>query len=64
MDRDKHFVLGVYDDEDVLLSAVEKVRKSGVKIQEVYSPFPVHLALSLPRRHFSSAPFHVSSLPL
>ncbi len=42
MDRDKHFVLGVYDDEDVLLSAVEKVRKSGVKIQEVYSPFPVH----------------------
>ncbi len=23
-------------------SAVEKVRKSGVKIQEVYSPFPVH----------------------
>ena len=42
MDRDKHFVLGIYDDEDVLLSAVEKVRKSGVKIQEVYSPFPVH----------------------
>ena len=42
MDRDKHFVLGVYDDEDVLLSAVEKVRSSGVKIMEVYSPFPVH----------------------
>jgi hypothetical protein len=42
MDRDKHFVLGIYDDEDVLLSAVEKVRSSGVKIQEVYSPFPVH----------------------
>lgn len=42
MERDKHFVLGIYDDEDVLLSAVEKVRSSGVKIMEVYSPFPVH----------------------
>lgn len=42
MERDKNFILGVYDDEDVLLEAVTKVRKSGVKIHEVYSPFPVH----------------------
>lgn len=42
MERDKNFILGVYDDEDVLLSAVTKVRESGVKIHEVYSPFPVH----------------------
>ena len=42
MEKNKHFVLGVYDDEDVLLSAVKKVRDSGIKIQEVYSPFPVH----------------------
>ena len=42
MERDTHFILGVYDDEDVLLHAVEKVRSSGVKIQEVYSPYPVH----------------------
>jgi hypothetical protein len=42
MERDKNFVLGVYDDEDVLLDAVTKVRESGVKIHEVYSPFPVH----------------------
>ncbi len=42
MDSNKHFVLGVYEDEDVLLHAVEKVRGAGVKIQEVYSPFPVH----------------------
>ena len=31
-----------YDDEDVLLQAVTKVRDKGVKIHEVYSPFPVH----------------------
>ena len=42
MESNKHFVLGIYDDEDVLLSAISKVRESGVKIQEVYSPFPVH----------------------
>ncbi len=42
MESNKHFVLGVYDDEDVLLDAVTKVRESGIKIQEVYSPFPVH----------------------
>lgn len=42
MERDTHFILGVYDDEDVLLHAVKEVRKSGVKIHEVYSPYPVH----------------------
>jgi hypothetical protein len=42
MDADKHFVVGIYDDEDVLLDGIKKVRDSGVKIQEVYSPFPVH----------------------
>jgi hypothetical protein len=42
MERDKNFVLGVFEDEDVLLDAVSKVRESGLKIHEVYSPFPVH----------------------
>ena len=42
MERNKHFVVGVYDDEDILLSAITKVRQSGMKIHEVYSPFPVH----------------------
>ncbi len=42
MERDTHFVLGVYDDEDVLLHAVETIRSTGVKIDEVYSPYPVH----------------------
>lgn len=42
MSDTKNFVLGVFDDEDVLLKAVGKVRGAGVKIHEVYSPFPVH----------------------
>ena len=35
-------MLGIYDDEDVLLAAIKKIREAGVKIKEVYSPFPVH----------------------
>jgi hypothetical protein len=42
MDANKNFVVGIFDDEDILLEGVEKVRGSGVKIHEVYSPFPVH----------------------
>jgi hypothetical protein len=42
MNADKHFVVGIFDDEDILLDGIRKVRSSGVKIQEVYSPFPVH----------------------
>ena len=42
MESNKNFVLGVFNDEDVLLHAVEKIRSEGVKIHEVYSPFPVH----------------------
>ena len=42
MSDSRNFVLGVYDDEDVLLKAVRTIRQAGVKIDEVYSPFPVH----------------------
>jgi Protein of unknown function (DUF3341) len=38
----KHYLVGIFDDEDILLHAVEQIRDKGVKIQEVYSPFPVH----------------------
>ncbi len=36
------FLVGVFDDEDVLMSGVKKIRNSGVKIHEVYTPFPIH----------------------
>jgi hypothetical protein len=42
MEVNKNFIVGVFEDEDVLLDAVQKVRSNGVKIHEVYSPFPVH----------------------
>lgn len=36
------FLVGVFDNEDILLKAVRSVRGAGIKIHEVYSPFPVH----------------------
>lgn len=36
------YLVGVFDNEVVLLDAVRAVRKGGIRIHEVYSPFPVH----------------------
>ena len=38
----KRFALGIFDDEDVLLHAIENIRTAGVKIYDVFTPFPVH----------------------
>jgi hypothetical protein len=42
MSSQKNYLVGIFKDEDVLLEAVPQIREKGVKIQEVYSPFPVH----------------------
>jgi len=42
MEKDKNFVIGIFEDEDVLLDAVKQIRESGVNIKEVYTPFPIH----------------------
>ena len=42
MDADKNFIVGIFDNEEVLLDGIKSVRDNGVKIHEVYSPFPVH----------------------
>jgi len=38
----KKFVVGCFDNEDVLFPAVKKVRTAGYKIKDVYTPFAVH----------------------
>jgi hypothetical protein len=38
----KKFVVGSFDDEQVLFSAVKKVRSAGYKIHDVYTPMPIH----------------------
>jgi Protein of unknown function (DUF3341) len=36
------YLVGVYDDERVVMNAVEQIRGEGIKIHEVFTPFPVH----------------------
>lgn len=38
----KKFVVGCFDEEGLLFSAVKNVRKSGYKIHDVYTPMPIH----------------------
>ncbi|HUQ65258.1 MAG TPA: DUF3341 domain-containing protein [Flavitalea sp.] len=38
----KKFVVGVFEDEGNLVNAVRKVRKSGYRLHDVYTPFPLH----------------------
>jgi hypothetical protein len=38
----KKFAVACFDDEEVLFPAVKKVRSSGYKLHDVYTPFPVH----------------------
>ena len=38
--KNTYYVL--YNDDDVLLSAVKKIKESKIYIEEIYTPFPVH----------------------
>lgn len=38
----KKFIVGNFDDETVLFPAVKSVRKTGYKIHDIYTPFPIH----------------------
>ena len=38
----KKIIYGLYDDEIVLIDAVKTVRAEGLKIDDCYTPFPVH----------------------
>jgi len=37
-----NYVLGMFDDEEVLLKGIKKIREAGFKIHDVLTPFPVH----------------------
>lgn len=42
MDYSSQYIVGVYSDPDQIHEAARKIRDNGVKILEVYSPFPIH----------------------
>ncbi|MFQ3213684.1 MAG: hypothetical protein ACJAT1_001726 [Marivirga sp.] len=60
MESGKNYVYGIFDQEETLLSAVDKIRKSDVSIDECYTPYPVHGlddALGYKRSRISIAAF-------
>jgi len=42
MKKGTNYLVGVFDDDDVLIQAVTKVREAGIRIHDCYTPFPVH----------------------
>ncbi|MBR9999730.1 MAG: DUF3341 domain-containing protein [Cyclobacteriaceae bacterium] len=42
MERNKNFIIGVYSDPDQVKNAAKAIIKSGIRIHEVYTPFPIH----------------------
>lgn len=42
MVANKHFLVGVFNDEEAVVRAVRAARSNGIKIHEVFTPFPVH----------------------
>ncbi len=38
----KNFVVGCFKEEDGIFKAVDKIRTSGYKLHDVYTPYPVH----------------------
>lgn len=42
----KEYILGVFDDEQSLVEAFDKVKEKGILPAEVYTPYPVHEILS------------------
>ncbi|HNS16765.1 MAG TPA: DUF3341 domain-containing protein [Bacteroidales bacterium] len=35
-------IIGIYDDPDILVAASKRIRDEGIKIKNVFSPFPIH----------------------
>jgi hypothetical protein len=35
-------IIGVYDDPDLLIQGVRKIKENGFRIKNVFSPFPIH----------------------
>jgi hypothetical protein len=65
MSSTTNYILGVYDDEDEVLHAVSAVKAKGIKIEDVFTPFPIHgldVAVGHARTRLPIAAFMFGSL--
>jgi len=35
-------IVGIYDDHEGVLNAIDKIQENGYKVKDVFSPFPIH----------------------
>jgi hypothetical protein len=59
-EHSEKYLVGIFDGESEVMHAVEEVRHAGVKIHEVYTPFPIHgldIALGYKRSRLPRAAF-------
>ena len=40
--KNKKFVYGIFDDDQVVLNAIPALKSKGLKVKDVISPFPIH----------------------
>jgi hypothetical protein len=40
MNRTK--IIGIYDDHEIVVDAIDKIQDKGFKVKDVFSPFPIH----------------------
>ncbi len=67
MTTENKYIVGVYGDDDLVLKAVKNIRAAGIKIHEVFSPFPIHGiddALGYKRSRLPKAAFMFGALGL
>ena len=43
-------ILGIYEDEDLLISALKKIRDEKIEISEVFTPYPIHEVFTIMKR--------------
>ncbi len=58
--KNKKFVYGIFDDDQVVLNAIPALKSKGLKVKDVISPFPIHgldEVLGLERTRISIACF-------
>lgn len=61
----ERFLVGIYDHEEKVVSAVKKLKNDGVKVYEVYSPHPIHhidVYIGHPRTRIPIAAFMFGAL--
>lgn len=67
MSTTKTIIYGLYGDDDLLIDVVKQLRDKGIKINEVYTPFPVHgldKAMGLKESRMSEFAFFYGALGL